>query len=414
MILSIRILIVLVALLVCPALFLNVRYFRKRPNRHKWKILLWVIVALLCAGSVVFVLTGFRSGQPEWLWRLFFPLLTGVFSAEIALSICGAIGWLIKKIATKSHTRIAQTKWSRIATYIGLSISAICIIIATMAYFIGNKRIEVKEYSYYSKDIPPAFDGMRIVHFSDLHLGTYGTDTARVKQLLSKVMEQKGDIIVFTGDLVNFESKEALPFVEQLSSLSAPYGVYSILGNHDYAVYRMFDTKEEQLADIRQLMDIEKKAGWKLLRNENVVIHKDSQAIALVGMENEGKPPFPHMADIPKAMSGLGNTNDGKTLFKIVLTHDPTHWRSAILKDTDAQLTLAGHTHGLQFKIWGWSPASFIYKEWGGQYYEGNRSIIVSVGLGLGTVPFRFGAWSEVCVITLHSGERQSHLHTSN
>lgn len=410
-ILSIRILLVLMALLVIPALFLHIRYFRKRQNRRKWQILLWAIVALLCVSSITFVLTGFRSGSPEWLWRLFFPLLVGIFSAEIAACLGGAIGCVIKKYTRKAcSTSCEETIGSRIATYIGLAASAICIIIATMAYFIGNKRIEVKEYSFYSKDLPPAFDGMRIVHFSDLHLGTYGTDTTRVSQLLSKVMEQKGDIIVFTGDLVNFESKEALPFVKQLNRLNAPFGVYSILGNHDYAVYRMFDTKEEQVADIRQLMEIEKQAGWKLLRNENALIHKDGQAIALVGMENEGKPPFPHMADIPKAMKGLPDTIDGNPLFKIVLTHDPTHWRSAILKDTDAQLTLAGHTHGLQFKIGGWSPASLIYKEWGGQYYEGNRSIVVSVGLGLGTVPFRFGAWSEVCVITLHTGDSQINL----
>lgn len=387
---SLRIMLVLVALLVIPALFLQLRYFRNRPGRRKWKILMWVVVAVLCVGSITFVLTGFRSGSPEWLWRLFFPLLVGVFSAEIAVCIGGAVGW-----------------WgNRIATYTGLAVALICIIIATMAYFIGNKRIEVKEYSFYSKDLPQAFDGLRIVHFSDLHLGTYGTDTTRVAQLLGKVMEQKGDVIVFTGDLVNFESKEALPFVEQLSRLHAPLGVYSIMGNHDYAVYRMFPTKEEQVADIRQLTEIEKQAGWTLLRNENTLLHKDGQSIAIVGMENDGNPPFPHMADVPKAMKGLPDKGeDGHPLFKVVLTHDPSHWRRSILKDTDAQLTLAGHTHGLQFKIFGWSPASFIYKEWGGQYYQGNRSIVVSVGLGLGTVPFRFGAWSEVCVITLHKGD---------
>ena len=374
---------------------------------HRWRIAMWVVVVFLCLGSALYVFTGFQSGRPKWLWRLFFPLEIGILSAEIAACIGGGVGWCIKKCRKRHHSDPAATK---IATYAGLTASLLCIIVAIMAYHIGNKRIEVKEYAFYSKDLPSAFDGMRIVHFSDLHLGTYGTDTARVSQLLSKVMAQKGDIIVFTGDLVNFESKEARPFVEQLSKLNAPYGVYSIMGNHDYAIYRMYDTKEEQVADINRLAQIEKQAGWTLLRNENTLIHKDGQTIAIVGMENDGKPPFPHLADLPKALRGLNDPALGQPLFKIVLTHDPTHWRRAILKDTDAQLTLAGHTHGLQFKIGNWSPASLIYKEWGGQYFEGTRSIVVSVGLGLGTVPFRFGAWSEVCVITLHKGEPRKEI----
>lgn len=387
-----RILLVLIAFPVIPAIVLHLLYLRGNPDRRKWRTLLWAGTIILCIGAVVFVLTGFRSGRPEWLWRLFFPLLIGIFTAETAAMLGGLLSRLFKK----------GSKLRRAVLGMGFLVSIICIIFSIMAYFIGNKRIEVKEYSFYSKDLPAAFDGFRIVHFSDLHLGTYGTDTTRVSQLLSKVMEQKGDLIVFTGDLVNFESKEALPFTSQMSKLHAPYGVYSIMGNHDYAVYRMFATKEEQLADIHRLTDIEKKCGWTMLKNENVLIKKDNQAIALVGMENDGKPPFPHMADVKKAMSGLNDSINGKPLFKIVLTHDPSHWRRSILPDTDAQLTLAGHTHGLQFKLGSWSPASLVYKEWGGQYWEGQRSIVVSVGLGLGTVPFRFGAWSEVCVITLH------------
>jgi predicted MPP superfamily phosphohydrolase len=271
-----------------------------------------------------------------------------------------------------------------------------------MAYMIGNKRIEVKEYSFASKDLPEEFDGFRIVHISDLHLGTYGNDTARVAQLIDKTLEQQGDIILFTGDLVNMESKEALPFKQQLKRLTAPCGVYSILGNHDYAIYRNFEEKQEQLADISQLVELEKECGWQLMRNENTLLRRDSAEIALIGVENDGKPPFPQLADLPKALMGLPDTSaNGKPLFKILMTHDPSHWRRAVLRETDAQLTLAGHTHGMQFKLGQWSPASWVYREWGGQYYDGDRSIVVSIGLGLGAVPFRFGAWSEVCVITL-------------
>ena len=380
----IRIASVLLLMQVLPAIYLYFRYLRRKPRMRN--ILIWTVV-LLVMGTVWYISYGFRTGRPEWLCHLFFHLLLGISMAGILFCLCDLIALAIKKIPFLSRT----------IKGIGLGLAALALIITVMAYMIGNKRIEVKEYTFASKDLPAAFDGFRIVHISDLHLGTYGEDSARVTQLIDKTLEQHGDIIIFAGDLVNMESKEALPFKQQLRRLTAPYGVWSILGNHDYAVYRNYAEKQEQLADIRQLVEIEKDCGWHLLRNENAIIEKDSDRIALIGVENDGKPPFPHLADIPKALKGLPQDVN----FKILMTHDPSHWRRSVLKDTDAQLTLAGHTHGMQFKFAGWSPASWVYKEWGGPYYEGDRSMIVSIGLGLGAVPFRFGAWSEVCVITL-------------
>ncbi|MBO4729848.1 MAG: metallophosphoesterase [Bacteroidaceae bacterium] len=382
-----RIAAVLMLLLVLPALYLHFRYLRRKDGMRRWRILMWTATAILAAGTLWYISYGFQTGRPEWLTRLFIHLLLGVSFAQVGLSIGGLLATLTKR---NSFMRRAMTG-------VGIGLAALSLIITIMAYFIGNKRIEVKEYTFASKELPEAFDGFRIVHISDLHLGTYGADTARVSELINKTLEQKGDIILFTGDLVNLESREALPFVEQLKRLTAPYGVYSILGNHDYAVYRNFAEKDEQLADIEQLVKLEKECGWHVMRNENAIIEKDSARIALIGVENDGKPPFPQLANIPKAIKGLPTDAN----FKIMMTHDPSHWRRNVLSETDAQLTLAGHTHGMQFKLAGWSPASWVYKEWGGQYYEGDRSIVVSIGLGLGAVPFRFGAWSEVCVITL-------------
>ena len=390
--LFLRIAIVLMLLLLLPATYLHFRYLHRKPKLKRWRYVFWIFTALMAIGTLWYISCGFRTGRPEWLTYLFFHLWLAVSISQLAISIGGLLSSLFKKIKTLS----------RAMTCIGISLAAFTLIITIMAYMIGNKRIEVKEYTFASKDLPEEFDGFRIVHISDLHLGTYGNDTARVAQLIDKTLEQHGDIILFTGDLVNMESKEALPFTNQLQRLTAPYGVYSILGNHDYAIYRNFEEKRAQLADIRQLVEIEKKCGWQLMRNENAIIHKGSSEIALVGVENDGKPPFPQLANIPKALKGLpAATDDGKPLFKILMTHDPSHWRRAVLSETDAQLTLAGHTHGMQFKLGKWSPASWVYREWGGQYYEGDRSIVVSIGLGLGAVPFRFGAWSEVCVITL-------------
>lgn len=375
---------------------------RKRQRLKRWSIVLGAYTIAQMACSVWFVGAGITSGQPEWMWRLFFPLMLGVIGSEIVLSLCSIVAALFKKLPAP------LTTLSPAFINFGCVVSILIIYIVAMAYFVGNKRIEVKEFTYSSPDLPQAFDGLRVVHISDLHLGTYGTDTSRVAQLIGKTMEQHGDIIVFTGDLVNFRSQEAEPFKHILSRLHAPLGVFAILGNHDYATYNRFATKRQQVEDIQHLVDIEQQCGWTVLRNENAIVTKDSSQIAIIGVENDGRPPFPQFANIPKAIKGLPTTTADSTqanptpLFKIFLTHDPSHWRRNILHETDAQLTLAGHTHGMQFMIGSWSPASWVVSEWGGQYYEGNRSLIVSLGLGLGSVPFRYGAWSEVCVITLH------------
>lgn len=401
----IRMIIILLLIQLLPALYLYLRYMRKRQRLKRWSIAFcgYTIIQMLC--SVWFVSAGITSGQPEWTWRLFFPIMLGAVGSESILCLCSLIAAIFKKLPSP------LLKLSQPFFYLGCIVASVIIFIVTMAYFVGNKRIEVKEYNYSSHDLPQAFDGLKIVHISDLHLGTYGTDTARVAQLINKTMEQQGDIIVFTGDLVNFSSKEAQPFKQILGRLRAPLGVFAILGNHDYATYGRFATKRQQVEDINRLVAIEQECGWTVLRNENALITRDSSHIAIVGVENDGRPPFPQFANIPKAMKGLPHSADtivnsteaaNTPLFKIFLTHDPSHWRRSVLRETDAQLTLAGHTHGMQFMIHNWSPASWVVKEWGGQYYEGERSLIVSLGLGLGSVPFRFGAWSEVCVITLH------------
>lgn len=362
-------------------------------KRKRWKAALWVLALIQVVGAVAFVSWGFKNGNPLWLWQGFFSFFLGMCGAEVSLILTFVLARLFKRIAIVSKAFKA----------LGFLVALLITIIVVMAFIIGNKRIEVKQYSYSHKAVPVAFDGFRIAHISDLHLGTYGTDTSRVSQLIDKVMDQHPDMILFTGDLVNFESKEALPFVDQLKRLKAPYGVYSVMGNHDYAVYRNQFSRRQQVEDIKRLVEIEEDCGWHMLRNAHAVVHKDGDSITIVGVDNDGRPPFPQLADLPKALKGVPT---GDAAFKILLTHDPSHWRHKVLPTSDIQLTLSGHTHGMQFKIFSLSPARLLYKEWGGQYYEGDRSIIVTLGLGLGAVPFRFGAWSEVCVITLGCGAK--------
>ena len=268
-----------------------------------------------------------------------------------------------------------------------------------------------------SKLLPKSFDGYKVLQFSDLHLGTFRHNPAFIKKLVRVINEQRVDLIVFTGDLVNIHAEEVRPFMSDLQQITAPDGVYSIMGNHDYCEYGMDATREKMeksakpnklskaARNQRVLEYLQAKIGWRMLMNEHVNIVRvrsdeganKSESISIIGVENIGSPPFKSMGNLPKAMEGLV---DGT--FKILLSHDPTHWRRGVLHKTDIALTLSGHTHAGQLKIGKFSPAKWAYNEWGGKYVEGESMLYVSLGVG-GTLPFRFGAWPEVNVITLLS-----------
>lgn len=202
-------------------------------------------------------------------------------------------------------------------------------------------------------------------------------------------------MIVFTGDLQNMAPDELYDFIPLLSSLYAKDGVCSILGNHDYSDYIKADDVTK-VANERELISREREFGWSLLLNDNKAIKRGNDSIIVAGLENDGRKGEPKRADIGKALAGVDSRN-----FVLMLAHDPRLWRRDILPNSRAQLTLSGHTHAMQFEIFGWSPASLMYDEWGGMYHEGNRALNVSVGMG-GFIPFRIGASNEIVVITLH------------
>ena len=244
--------------------------------------------------------------------------------------------------------------------------------------------------------LPEAFDGYRIVQISDIHSGSYKHSPGIIEKMVKLTNEQQGDVIFFTGDLVNQRSIEVDQFVDVLSQLHAPDGVYSILGNHDYGRYYRWAQPEDEVTNEEHLFDQEFNIGWKFLKNQHDIIHRGNDSIAVIGVENSGNPPFPQYADLPKASEGT------EGMFRILLSHDPTHWRREVLPKTDIDLMLAGHTHAAQFSLFGWSPAAWIYDEWGGMYQEGAQGLYVNVGIGFVGLPFRFGAWPEITVITLH------------
>ena len=262
-------------------------------------------------------------------------------------------------------------------------------------YFVGFSTLEVRQFEYASADLPEAFDGYRIVQFSDAHVGSY--NGSMLENAIETINAQGADAIVFTGDLENLHPDELEPQMSVLSQLHAKDGVFSVLGNHDYPTY--LDCDEATKAEcVRKTKMLERKMGWQLLLNEHQTIRRDSDSIVIAGMENWGTlKRMPKLGDVKKTMAGVSPSS-----FVLMLQHDPTAWRKKILPECHAQLTLSGHTHGGQFSIFGWSPASFTYDVWGGSAYEGDRAIYVSTGLGA-LIPFRLNMPGEIVVITLKS-----------
>lgn len=260
---------------------------------------------------------------------------------------------------------------------------------------IGWRKLTIRKDTLTFDNLPEAFDGYKIVQFSDLHVGTFRSDKKFVKKLVKTINSQDADLVVFTGDLINVHPGELHPYLNVLNKIQARDGIYSILGNHDYCEYRHYRAKDGASRNVEKLKKMETGFGWNLLLNEYAEIERNSEKITLIGVENYGKPPFKSYSNLAKAMDGTAK--DG---FKILLSHDPAHWNSEITTDTDIALTLSGHTHAMQLRIGRFSPARWSSKEWGGIYIKGRQVLCVSSGIG-GTMPFRLGAWPEINVIRL-------------
>ena len=291
-----------------------------------------------------------------------------------------------------------------------IAIGILLLVLVTLlcvGYFYGSRHFVVREQIIQFEELPDAFDGYRICQFSDFHAFAFHCGHEKdVQKVVELINAQHCDLIVFTGDLVTIQAKELDGFMDQLSLLSAPDGVVSIMGNHDYAMYHRRLTKAQRRADIKDLYRRQRDMGWTLLLNENITIRRGNDSLVVIGVENDGTPPhFPRFADMKKAMRGVDPHS-----FQVMLSHDPTHWHRTIIPETDIHLTLSGHTHAGQFKLFGWSPVKSVYGEWTGLYdnvkerTDGQplrQYLHISEGVGCVPIPFRVGAWPEICVITL-------------
>jgi len=350
--------------------------YRRYVSRWKqvWmRRLYWLPSTLLLIG--MFITFGTYEPRPEAMNRL--SLLLIVF---LCINVPKAIFALLSPLC-KSH--------------IGLAIA-----LFTMAYLVfgateGKQHFQVKEVTIESEALPRGFDGYRIVQLSDIHTGSWGNDTAPMLKAVNIINRLQPDLIVFTGDLVNNLASELDAFIPVFSQLKAKHGVYSVLGNHDYSTYIKWDTPQQQEAQLDSLKAKQARMGWTLLNNRHVKLHQQNDSIALIGVENSGRPPFPDHARLSEAITGTAG------MFQILLSHDPSHWRREVLPKTDIQLMLAGHTHAMQTRIFGFTPAQFVYPENDGLYQEGEQMLYVNIGLGHLLYPMRLGAWPEITLLTL-------------
>lgn len=287
-------------------------------------------------------------------------------------------------------------KWLSVT---GIVIGVIVFIVMWWGALINRYSIDVRNVDVEIAGLPEEFDGFTIAQISDLHVGTYGTDTAFVSDVVDRVNSLSPDIVAFTGDIVNRRSSELRPFVSPLSRLRGRDGVFSILGNHDYGDYYSWPSPQAKAENMTELLDMQSEMGWKMLNNATAFVYRGNDSIAIVGVENVGDPPFTVYGDLDMAYEAL----DDPTV-KILLSHNPAHWVEDIKDSPDKNiaLTLSGHTHAMQMSAFGLSPAALRYPTWGGLYSdEDGHQLYVNIGIGEVAIPARIGATPEITLITL-------------
>jgi predicted MPP superfamily phosphohydrolase len=376
------------------------------------QIVPWGFLIISVSITVVFLL-GFGSYNTskgmtpfhEWMLSLFLTFLITklVFVLVLFLGDLGRGGVGIFNAATKHKDAVSHKYFPARRKFI----SELAILLAAFpffgffyAMFRGKYDYKVHRQTIYYDDLPEAFDGFTITQLSDIHSGSFDNVKAMQKGI-DLAQAQKSDLFVFTGDLVNNAAWEIEQYIPNFSRLRAPYGQFSILGNHDYGTYIHWDSEAEKEANLDKLKQHHKDLGYRLLLDENLEIEKGGQKISLIGVQNWGSG-FIKMGDLNKALTGV----DPKA-FKILLSHDPSHWEEQVrYNDVDnIHLTLSGHTHGAQFGVevdgFRWSPVQYRYKDWAGLANEKNRYLYVNRGFGFLAFSGRLGIWPEITVITL-------------
>ena len=319
----------------------------------------------------------------------------------IVLLLCPTLAWLICWIIARlCHHSMPFAPFG----YTGLALVLLFCGTMLYGYWFGRKQLRVTETSYASPQVPSTFDKYKIVHISDLHLSSFADSPDFLQRIIDTINAQQPDLICFTGDFVGFGVEEAIPFTHMLRQLHAKEGIMSVLGNHDFALYHHGLNDEQKEEKVNQLTAYQRDTlGWQLLRNQSYLIQRDSAYLQIIGVDNtscQGQG-FQTISrgDLIKAMRLLGDKAKGEGL-QILLTHDPSHWQGEVIPMTDIPLTLSGHTHAGQVRLFGYPLSSLMFTESEGWYHNEGQSLHINTGLGC-TLPVRIGVPPEITVITL-------------
>ena len=371
----------------------------------------WAISILAIIGFLIFALTG-PDFLPKKIRTYLFATVVGLFLGKLISVIFFFVDdirrlmqWIAGKLffSNTEGEHLADDGISRSVFLSWLGLVAGGTLFGSLVYGFSNKyNYQLKKISLSFDNLPAAFKGLKIIHISDIHSGSF-TDKNAVTKGVQKIMNAQPDLILFTGDLVNDRATEMEEYMDVFSKLKAPLGVYSTFGNHDYGDYVSWPfngiTKELNLLNLAK---VHAALGWRLLMNEHVVLEKNGEKIALLGIENwSNKVRFPKHGKMNEAYAGTE-----KYTFKILMSHDPSHWDAQVRPHySDVDLTLSGHTHGMQFGIeipgFKWSPVQYVYKQWHGLYEQGNQKLYVNPGFGFIGYPGRVGVLPEITLIEL-------------
>jgi predicted MPP superfamily phosphohydrolase len=308
------------------------------------------------------------------------------------------ITYIVRRLSPDSGNPSLQRR--KILKQIGVIVAAVPFTSFLYGVLKGRYDYRLHKVSLSFPDLPPAFDGFKIVQISDVHSGSFD-NTAAVKKGIEKIQKQGADLILFTGDMINNLAEEVEPYIDLFGSLKAPFGKYAVLGNHDYGEYVAWESAEAKAQNLVKLSKHHQTMGFELLNNAQVALKKDNEQIKLVGVENWGKKPFPQKGDLNQAFA-QSQPED----FSILMSHDPSHWDLKVLDfPQKVHLTLSGHTHGMQMGVeipgFKWSPVKYRYDKWAGLYKKAEQYLYVNRGFGFIGFPGRVGIWPEITLIEL-------------
>ena len=394
-------------LFVVIVLFIDFYAFQsiKTVTKNKiWFLFYWLISFLILVNFII-KLTNFNSSKgftQDVMLAIGFLILAIVpkFIAIVVLlseDIFRVFKGVILFFSSKSLTHFPERREA--VSKIALGLAAIPFVSIIYGMTKGKYNYQVLKHTLFFEDLPEAFDGFKLTHISDIHSGSFDNEL-KIKHGIDLINKQESDVILFTGDIVNNKAEEMNPWINDFKNLKAKYGKYSVLGNHDYGEYVKWKSSEEKEQNFQEIKNIHPKIGFNLLLNDSIYLEKENDKIALIGVENWGVR-FKKAGDLDLASSKVKKED-----FKILLSHDPSHWNTEVKNHkNNYQLTLSGHTHGMQFGIeipgLKWSPIQYVYKQWAGIYKEFNSYINVNRGFGFLAFPGRVGIWPEITVITL-------------